>query len=476
MIPAMPTLSTPNGARVRRRDRVRSLVVDVEPLRRDRDFRLLWLGQLVSGAGRQVTVVALPYQLYVMTGTPLAIGALALVQLVPILVFALGGGAVADAVDRRRLLLVTQLGLAACSAALMVLALLPAPSIVALYAVAFVAAGIGAIDQPARSASVPRLVPTERLAPALAIQQLGFQATAVIGPALGGLILATLGVPAAYALDVVTFAAAIAALLAIAPIPPLGDVRRPSLGAIAEGLRFAMGRRQVLATEAVDLVAMVFGMPSALFPALALDVFRVGPAGVGLLAAAPAAGALVGAVFTGWVGRVRHPGRAVLVAVAAWGIAITGFGIFTASFAVALGCLAVAGAADMVSAVCRSAIVQRTVPDALRGRVMSIHVLTVTSGPRIGDAEATAVAAVVGPQLSVISGGLLCLVGLAAVARWLPELATFDQHAGDEGGDGPERPARGSGVHGAAPSGTQQPEPAVIADALGDVGATPEVG
>ncbi len=472
----MPSLSPPNGGSARRRDRVRSLVVDVEPLRRDRDFRLLWLGQLVSGAGRQVTVVALPYQLYVMTGTPLAIGALALVQLVPILAFSLGGGAVADAVDRRRLLLVTQLGLAACSAALMLLALVPAAPIVGLYAVAFVAAGIGAIDQPARSASVPRLVPMERLAPALAIQQLGFQATAVIGPALGGLVLATLGVPAAYGLDVATFAAAIAALLAIAPIPPLGDVRRPSFGAIAEGLQFAMRRRQVLATEVVDLVAMVFGMPSALFPVLALDVFKAGPAGVGLMAAAPAAGALVGGVFTGWVGRVRHPGRAVLVAVAAWGLAITAFGIVTASFAVALVCLAVAGAADMISAVCRNAIVQRIVPDALRGRVMSIHVLTVTSGPRIGDAEATAVAAVVGPQLSVISGGLLCLVGLVAVARWLPELARFDQHAGDEGGDQPGRPAPGIALETSAAFVAEAPGAAAVADGTGDDEATRSVG
>lgn len=475
MISGMSTQSPPNPGAPRGQGRVRALVVDVAPLRLDRDFRLLWLGQLVSGAGRQVTVIALPYQLYVMTGTPLAIGALALVQLVPILAFSLGGGAIADAVDRRRLLLVTQLGLASCSAALMLLAVLPAPSIVALYAVAFVAAGIGAIDQPARSASVPRLVPTVRLAPALALQQLGFQATAVIGPALGGLILATLGVPAAYALDVVTFVAAIAALLAIAPIPPLGDVRRPSRGAIAEGLRFAIGRRQVLATEVVDLVAMVFGMPSALFPALALDVFRAGPAGVGLLAAAPAAGALVGAVFTGWVGRVRHPGQAVLVAVAAWGLAITAFGIVSASFVVALACLAVAGAADMISAVCRNAIVQRTVPDGLRGRVMSIHVLTVSSGPRIGDAEATAVAALVGPQLSVISGGMLCLVGLAAVARWLPELARFDQHAGDRAGDGPVRPAPGDGAERSAAFWADGPGPVAVSDRPVDGEATRRV-
>src|SRR5450759_3712609 len=281
----MPESSLP----ARRRDRLRGLIVDVEPLRRDRGFRLLWIGQVVSGLGRQVTTIVLPYQLYVLTGTPLAIGALALVQVVPIMAFSLGGGVVADAVDRRRLLLLTQAGLAAASVALAGLALLPATPVLAIYAVAFVAAGLGAIDQPARSSAVPRLVPRERLPAALALGQLNFQAAGVVGPAIGGLVIASLGIAAGYAFDVITFAAAIGALLLIAPIPPAHGAVRPSLGAIAEGMRFARRRRAILGTFAVDLNAMVFGMPTALFPVLALDVFRVGPAGLGLLAAAPAA-------------------------------------------------------------------------------------------------------------------------------------------------------------------------------------------
>jgi MFS family permease len=404
---------------------LRGLLVDLEPLRRDRDFRLLWLGQLVSGTGRQVTAVALPYQLYILTRTPLSIGILAVVQLVPILAFALGGGAIADAVDRRRLLLVTQLGLAACSLAFVGLALLPSAPIVAYYAVAFVAAGVGAVDQPARSSAIPRLVARERLTPAIALGQLGFQAVGVVGPVVGGLLLATVGAAAAFGLDVVTFIAAIGALLLMAPIRPQPGAARPSLASIAEGLRFARDRRIILATFVVDLDAMIFGMPSSLFPALALDVFRAGPAGVGLLVAAPAAGALVAAALTGWASHVRRPGRAVVVAVAAWGIAILGFGLLTASFPLALLCLALAGAADVISAVLRGSIAQLETPDELRGRVMSIHALVVTSGPRLGDAEAAAVAAVVGAQASVVSGGILCLVGLVAVARAFPELLGY---------------------------------------------------
>ena len=418
----MPESSLP----ARRRDRLRGLIVDVEPLRRDRDFRLLWIGQVVSGLGRQVTTIVLPYQLYVLTGTPLAIGALALVQVVPIMAFSLGGGVVADAVDRRRLLLLTQAGLAAASVALAGLALLPATPVLAIYAVAFLAAGLGAIDQPARSSAVPRLVPRERLPAAIALGQLNFQAAGVVGPAIGGLVLATLGIAACYVFDAITFAAAIGALVLIAPIPPAHGAVRPSLSAIAEGLRFARRRRAILATFAVDLNAMIFGMPTALFPILALDIFRVGPAGLGLLAAAPAAGAVIGALLTGWVGRVRRTGRAVLWASAGWGLAIVAFGLCTFNFPLALVFLAVAGAADVITAVLRSAIVQLITPDELRGRVTSIHILVVTGGPRLGDVEASAVASLAGAQLSVVSGGLLCLVGLAAIVRSFPELAAFD--------------------------------------------------
>ena len=408
------------------RGRLRSILVDLEPVRRDRDFRMLWLGQLVSGVGRQVTVVALPFELWQLTHSSLSIGLLALVQLVPILVFALGGGAVADAVDRRRLLLVTQLALAASSLCLALLALMPSPPIAALYVVAFFAAGMGAVDQPARSSAIPRLVPRQRLPAAIAVNSLSYQAVSVIGPVFAGVLISTTGIASAFAFDVVTFIAAIAALLAIAPIPPNAGAARPGIRAVAEGLSFARARRIVFATFVIDLDAMVFGMPSSLFPQLALTVFNAGAAGYGLLTAAPALGALLGATVTGWIGRVRRPGRGVVVAVAAWGVAIVAFGLLTVSFPLALGCLAIAGAADVISAVLRSSIVQLETPDPLRGRLMSIPTLVVTSGPRIGDAEAATVAAVAGAQFSVVSGGVLCLAGLVAVLRRFPELLAYE--------------------------------------------------
>ncbi len=404
------------------RGRLRRVFLDTAPLRHDRDFRWLWFGQSVSGIGNQVTRLALPYQVYVMTGSTLAIAALTVFQLIPILVFSLGAGSVADAVDRRRLLIVTQVGLMACSATLVWLALIPAPPILALFVVAFIAAGLGSIDQPARSSSIPRLVPAERLPSAIALGQLNFQIASVVGPALAGLIIATLGLPAAYGLDVATFAASFVALVAIAPLPPHATAARPGLAAIREGLSFVMSRRVILSTFVIDLDAMIFGMPTSLFPALALDVFHAGPTGLGLLAAAPAVGALLGALLSGWVSSVRRIGQAVIVAVAIWGVAIVLFGLSTFSFLLALVFLAIAGAADVLSAVFRSTIIQLATPDQLRGRVSSIHILVVTSGPRFGDIEAAAAAAVIGAQASVISGGVLCLIGVAVVAGRFPEL------------------------------------------------------
>ena len=398
------------------------ILLDTAPLRLDRDYRWLWAGQAVSGIGTQVTRLALPYQVYVLTGSTLAIAALTAVQLVPILMFSLGAGSVADAVDRRRLLLVTQVGLMACSAALVLLAITPAPPLIALFVVAFIAAGLSSIDQPARSSSVPRLVPPERLPAAIALGQLNFQIASVIGPAIAGVLIATVGLAGAYALDVLSFAASFVGLLAISPIAPLANAARPGIAAIREGLRFALSRRVILSTFVIDLDAMIFGMPTSLFPVLALDVFHAGPTGLGLLGAAPAVGALLGALLSGWVSSVRRVGQAVIVAVAIWGVAIALFGLSTFSFVLALVFLAIAGAADVLSAVFRSTIIQLAAPDELRGRVSSIHILVVTSGPRLGDIEAAAAAAIIGAQASVVSGGILCVIGVAVVAKLFPEL------------------------------------------------------
>jgi MFS family permease len=406
---------------------LRRVVLDVSPLRDLPAYRLLWTGQSINVIGNQVTRVALPFQVYVLTHSTLAIAALTLVQLVPLLVFSLGGGSLADVMDRRRLLIVMQIGLATTSGALMVVSLAGTPSVAALFVIAAVASAFQAVEGPTRSSAIPRLVPAARLPAAIALGQLSYNAGSVIGPAVGGVILATIGVAGAYAVDVASFAISILAITALPPIPPLVKGSRAGLEAIREGLRYVRGRRVILSTFAIDLNAMIFGMPQALFPALALDVFHAGPVGVGLLNAAPAAGAFLGAAISGAVIRIRRVGRGIIVAVGVWGAAIVLFGLSTFSFPLALGFLAIAGAADVLSAVLRSSVVQLTTPDELRGRVSAIHLLVVTSGPRVGDIEAAAVAAAIGAQLSVISGGLLCLLGVLAVARAYPELDRHQQ-------------------------------------------------
>jgi MFS family permease len=409
----------------RPQSRMRRAMVDLSPLREFRDYRLLWAGQTVNVIGSQITRVALPFQVYVLTHSTLAVAGLSVAQLIPLLLFSLGGGSIADAFDRRRILLVTQVGLAASSAALALVSFLGTPPVALLFAIAFVAQAFSSVDGPTRSSAVTRLVPAHRLPAAIALGQLSFNAGSVIGPAIGGLVLALVGPAGAYLLDLCSYAAFIFALTAIHPIPPTVAGARPGLAAIAEGLRFVRRRRVILSTFAIDLNAMIFGMPQALFPALALDVFHAGPVGVGLLNAAPAAGALLGAAFAGIATRIRQVGRGIILAVVAWGAAIVLFGLSTFSFPLALVFLAIAGAADVWSAVLRSSVVQLGTPDELRGRVNSIHLLVVISGPRAGDIEAAAVASVVGAQLSAISGGVLCLLGVLVVTRLFPEL---DRH------------------------------------------------
>jgi MFS family permease len=275
---------------------------------------------------------------------------------------------------------------------------------------------------------VPRLVSRENLTRAIAINQAAFQTAGVVGPGLGGLLIAWAGLPAAYGADALSFSAAFVALIAIAPVPPLGSIRRPGWNAIVAGLRYVRGVPAILGGFVIDLDAMIFGLPVALFPVLALDFFHVGAQGLGFLVSAPSAGAVLGVATSGWLPRVRYPGRVLILVVGFWGIAITLFGL-TPIFPLALLCLAVAGASDALSAMIRNTINQMSSPDELRGRVSALHSMVVTSGPRMGDIEATSVAAATTAQISVVSGGVLCLLGLIAVVRLFPQLAKYDIEA-----------------------------------------------
>ena len=397
----------------------RHVLVDVSPLRRSRDLRCLVVGQLLSTLGAQLTMVAVAYQVYALTHSSLAVGLVSLAQVLPLIAGALLGGSLADAADRRRVLLGAQLLTLLCSAGLAVNAD-TGPALWPLFALPAVAAGFTATTESGLSAILPNLVPRSDVASVNAMFQALFQIGQVAGPAVAGLLLAGAGVRFVYWMDVASIAAAMLATFLISPQPPqAGASHPPGLRSIVTGLSYLRGRPVIQGAYLFDINAMVFGMPRAVFPALATMVFGGGASTLGFLYAAPGAGALIGAITTGWVHRVRRQGRAVIIAVLVWGAAITCFGLVR-WLPAALVLLAVAGWADVISAVFRSTILQLNVPDALRGRLMGVQMAVVTGGPRVGDAESGAVAAAFSPVTSVISGGLACIGGALLLARLLP--------------------------------------------------------
>jgi MFS family permease len=413
----------------------RRVFVDLSPLRESRDYRWLFWGQAVSWLGRQVTAVAIPYQVYLLTKSSLAVGLVGLVNLGPLVGLTLAGGAVADAVDRRKLLLVTQVLLALASVGLALNASVDEPALWPIYVLSALIAGLSGIDLPTRNAMMPRMVGRERIPAASALGQILMQVGLVAGPALAGVVIGRISLASAYWLDVSTFVVAMGTVLAIGPQPPEGGGTRAGMASIAEGLRFLRGRRLLVSTFLIDINAMVFGMPRALFPALGTSLYGGGAATVGLLYAAPGLGALVGALLTGWVGAVRRQGLAVIWAVVGWGAAIAVFGLVP-WLPLGLALLALAGAADVISAVFRNTILQVNVPDALRGRLSAVHIAVVTGGPALGDAEAGAVASLTTAPLAVVSGGVACVVGVAVLHRLIPELAAYDA----AGAPDPDRP------------------------------------
>jgi MFS family permease len=397
----------------------RHVLMDLTPLRRSGDFRALIGGLGVSTLGNQLTQVAVPYQVYALTHSSLDVGLASLAQLFPLIFGSLLGGSLVDSVDRRRLLLVVE-SLGALLSACLALNSDLGPALWPLFVFPAASAALSGMDSAARNAMVPAMVGRESVPAANAMFQALFQLGTVVGPAAAGLLLAGAGVKAVYWIDVASFGAALTAVLAISPQPPSGaEASRPGLRSMLEGFRSVGRSQQVQGAYLIDVNAMVFGMPRALFPALGTTVFGGGATAVGLLYAAPGAGALIGAFTTGWVGRVRRQGLAVIAAVMVWGLAIAGFGLVR-FLPLALVLLAVAGWADVISAVFRNTIIQFSGPDNMRGRLMGVQTAVVAGGPRLGDLEAGAVASAFGDTVSVVSGGLACVAGALLVARLLP--------------------------------------------------------
>jgi MFS family permease len=400
----------------------RRLAIDVAPLRASRDFRLIWSGLLVTATGSQFTLVAVFVQVERLTGSEAAVGATGLAYLVGLVAGALAGGAILDAWDRRRLLLTAQIGLATGASILLGGAIAGRPPLWLIYAGLSVLAASSSLDGPTRSAIVARVLDPAQLPAAQALNQVVWNTAALLGPLLAGLVIAWADVTVAYAIDLASIACMFAAATLLRPMPPgSGDHADTGLRAIREGFDFARRHRLIMSTFVIDLIAMIFGLPRVLFPFLIVERFDRSEEALGLLFAALAVGALLGALTSGWTGRVHRQGLAVIVSVAAWGIAIAGFG-WSGTFWLGLAMLALAGWADVISAIFRTTILQMSAPDRLRGRLFGIHILVVTGGPRLGDAEAGLVAHLVSPTFSVVSGGIACVLGAGLVALFYPEL------------------------------------------------------
>jgi MFS family permease len=407
----------------RMRGLLRKTTIDLTPLRRHRDFRLLMAGQTVTFLGSMVTYVALPYQAYELSGSSLVVGLLGVAELLPLLIAAFLGGALADARDRRRMLQLTELSFAVASLVLLGNSLLPEPQLWLLFVVSAVMAALDGLQRPSLEALIPRLVDRDEMTAAAAISTVRFTVGMIIGPALGGVLIAVIGLPATYGVDVISFLVSLATLRLMRAAPPPVENAEVSLRSIREGISYAVSSQVLMGTYVVDIVAMFFGMPMALFPAFAKEF---GGAGVlGLMYAAPAVGSLVATVTSGWAGSVHRHGVAICIAAAGWGAAIVLTGLAPGLLLVLLG-LAVAGGADTISGIFRSTVWNQTIPDELRGRLAGIEQVSYSTGPLLGNVESGLAAALIGVRGAIISGGALCVLGVAVVGIGLPVFWRYD--------------------------------------------------
>jgi MFS family permease len=425
-----------------RRLGLRRLAADLTPLRASRDFRLVFASRTVTLLGSQATEVALLVQARQLTGSAVAVGLLGAAELIPLVVFGLYGGALADRVDRRRLIRWCEAGLGCCAAALVANAALPHPAVWPLYVVAASMMALAALQRPSLDASVPRVVRGDQLTAASALLGLSSNASFIVGSALGGVLAAAPGPQAVYILDAATFAVSLGFLRWLGPLPaparsgdahPAHQAPSPGLRGLLAGVRYAWGRPELLGSYLVDLAAMTLAYPNALFPFLAAELHA--PWAVGLMFAAPSAGAAFASAVSGWTGRVRRHGLAIALAAAAWGLAITGLG-FAPDLAAALAFLVLAGGADMLSGVFRDTLWNQTIPDELRGRLAGVELISYGLGPSAGQIRAGAVASITAPRFSLWSGGLLCVAAVAGCCAALPGFVRY-RYRGDAGDTDP---------------------------------------
>ncbi|GEK00589.1 MFS transporter [Streptomyces sp. 1-11] len=401
----------------------KALLPDLAPWKASADFRRLWASGLISNFGSFLTFVALPVQLKDLTGSAAAVGAIGAVELVPLIVFGLYGGALADALDKRRLIVWTEVGQGLLSAALLVDALLPRPAVWPLYLIAALSSALVSVQRPALDSLLPRIVAHEHLPAAASLNSLRWTVGGVAGPAVAGVVVAYAGLGWAYAADLLTFAVSLVFVVRIAPSPASHRAARPDLRAVAEGARYAWSRKELLGTYAVDLAAMFLAMPLAVLPFLADELHAEWA--LGLMYGTFPLGALLVSLTSGWTSRVHRHGRMVVLSAALWGLAVAAAGMAGEVWLVLL-LLTVAGGCDMVSGIFRGAMWNQTIPDELRGRLAGIELLSYSVGPQLGQVRSGGLAAWAGVRASVWSGGVLCVGAMGLLALCLPGLTAYD--------------------------------------------------
>ena len=405
---------------------LKKIAVDISPLRKYPDFRRLWASGLISYFGSMITYVALPFQIKELTNSYIAVGLMGAVELIPLIVFGLYGGVLADRVDRRKMIFLTELALMIMTFSLFINSQLEKPSLIWIYIVAGFFAALDGLQRPSADAILPRLVGHDDLPSASALMSLRWQTGVITGPALAGILLATTGIGAAYLVDVLTFAISLVIILRVKSVKPTSKDSAATISSISsmkEGIKYASSRKDLLGTYLVDLAAMFFAMPNALFPFWA-DQLNATWA-LGLFYAAGTIGSVLVTLTSGWIKNYHHHGRAVFLGALGWGAAIAMAGVTDSLFLI-LFFLALAGAADMVSALFRGAIWNQSIPDELRGRLAGIELLSYSVGPLGGQMRAGTFAAVTNLKTSVVSGGLLCIGFVSIAAAALPKFRKYD--------------------------------------------------
>ena len=397
--------------------------IDISPLKKSKDFSLLWAAGLISYFGSMITYVAVPFQIKELTDSYVAVAISGLIEILPLVIFGLYGGVLADSLDRKKLIWTTEALSLIFTGALLVNSLMDSPSLILIYIVSGLFAATSGLRQPAMQAALPRLVDHEDMSAAAALMSLRWQAGVIIGPSLGGILISTYSVTVGYASDIATFVISLLLLAMMTKIPPSKEAEKPSLAGLIEGIKYAFGRKDLLGTYLVDLAAMFFAMPTALIPFWA-DQLNA-PWALGLLYAAGTIGSIIITLTSGWTKNVYLYGRAIMWAAIGWGLAIALAGTTNYLWLVLLF-LTLAGASDMVSALFRSTMWNQTIPDNFRGRLAGIELLSYSLGPLAGQMRAASMAAVTTLSISVTSGGIICVVTVGLLALLMPEFRKFD--------------------------------------------------